>query len=174
MKTLTLSAAAIAVVFSFPADAEWEQPCSDENYRALDFWLGDWDVYNAESGALVGNSHVSMVNGGCSLLEVWTSKDNNFSGHSMNAYDARLGYWKHFWVDSEGSADIYEGRLEYSGGEWISRSRQAPNRSTPHMHRWSLIRRGDGTLIQHAEFSYDGGNSWSDDYSAILYPRLGD
>lgn len=174
MKILRLSTVAMAMSFMLPADAEWERACSDENYRALDFWLGDWDVYNAESGALVGKSHVSMVNGGCSLLEVWTSSDEKFSGHSMNAYDAHLGHWKHFWVDTEGSADIYLGRLGASGGEWISRSRQAPNRSTPHMHRWSLIRRGDGTLKQHAEFSYDDGNSWSEDYSAILYPRLTD
>ena len=48
-------------------------PCEDTEFRAFDFWLGDWDVASAATGVHQGSSHVSKEMSGCVVWENWTS-----------------------------------------------------------------------------------------------------
>src|ERR1051325_1609374 len=41
-------------------------PCSSAEYRQLDFWVGDWDVYD-DKGVLQGHNLVQKILGGCAL-----------------------------------------------------------------------------------------------------------
>ena len=52
-------------------------PCMvDAHAREFDFWVGDWDVYQAGTNTLVGRNVIQIIADGCGLLENWTNLGN--------------------------------------------------------------------------------------------------
>lgn len=39
------------------------------NYRQFDFWIGDWEVYNASTNKLVGVNKIESILDGKAILE---------------------------------------------------------------------------------------------------------
>ncbi len=90
------------------ASAAPPRPCASAEHRAFDFWIGEWDV--TQNGQPAGVNQIEAIDGGCALLERWTSARGNFTGHSLNSFSRADGQWHQTWVDSGGT------RLELSGG----------------------------------------------------------
>jgi hypothetical protein len=63
----------------------------DAPERQLDFWVGEWDVYDPD-GKHVHRSRIESTTGGRVILENW-SGDGGLVGSSMNFYDAEDGRW---------------------------------------------------------------------------------
>ncbi|WP_055143686.1 tetratricopeptide repeat protein [Jiulongibacter sediminis] len=77
-------------------------PCRfDENFRAFDFWIGEWDVYRTNTANLVGHSIIEDGSGGCSMIENWQSLVSTHEGKSINYYNSDKGYWEQFWQGSQ-------------------------------------------------------------------------
>ena len=91
-----------------PGGSAAAQPCASPNHRAFDFWIGVWDV--TANGQPAGVNRIEVIDGGCALLERWTSARGNFTGHSLNSFSRTDGQWHQTWVDSGGT------RLELAGG----------------------------------------------------------
>jgi hypothetical protein len=68
-----------------------EPPCADEAHRQFDFWVGTWEVTNAQD-RVVGTNEISSILGGCVVLEEWQST-GPYSGKSLNIYDAANDKW---------------------------------------------------------------------------------
>src|SRR5262249_52874056 len=100
------------------------EPCmSRVESRALDFWIGEWDVSNAQN-QLAGRNSVQSSLGGCALLETWSPLGGG-GGKSISSYNPRLKSWQQFWVDQGGNV------TEYREGELVDGSVRLTARVTP-------------------------------------------
>src|SRR5918994_2590537 len=79
----------------------------DAPERQLDFWVGEWDVYDPD-GKHVGRSRIELTTGGRVILESWTG-DGGLVGSSMNFYDSEDGCWHQVWVDARGGVLRFDG-----------------------------------------------------------------
>ena len=160
-KILRLNAAAIATAITLPAIAQdapsTEQatpppPCTEKVYRAFDFWLGNWEVYgvnaDGEVGDKAGDNIITSEEGGCMLLEKWTSVSGG-TGQSYNYYDPGLKKWRQIWVSSAATID-YAGGLN-DEGEMVLKGEIAYRNSTvaPFKGIWTAL--PDGSVRQHFE-----------------------
>jgi len=96
-------------------------PCAAAGFRQFDFWLGTWEVTQAD-GKRAGRNVISSEDQGCQLLERWTSASGG-TGTSMNFYDPKTDIWTQQWVGMgillrmtgglKNGAMVLEGPLQY-------------------------------------------------------------
>ena len=159
----TASALLAAAVPAQPA----ESPCtSDERYRALDFWLGTWKVVDA-SGVELGKNHISATQGGCLVVEHWTSA-NGSTGQSMNYFDPGRGHWRQHWVDEGGGVVHYEGQVAGGAMRFVGENIRADGSSV--QARVLLEPLENGRVHHLIEHSADGGRSWDTYFEATYFP----
>lgn len=140
--------------------------CDSAIYRAFDFWVGEWDVYDP-TGKLIGQNSITSEEAGCLIVERWTSARGN-TGQSYNFYDPSRQQWRQVWIspseltDYAGNLDangemVLEGDLQQAGG-YAGRSRGT----------WT--HNADGSVRQRFE-SYDTAKSaWTETFDG-LYKR---
>ena len=83
-------------------------PCSGENHGALDFWVGEWDVYRNGSDALVAHSTIEKLYEGCAIRETWMPLGGK-PGGSLSGYDPATGRWHQTWIGSTAGVVLFEG-----------------------------------------------------------------
>ncbi len=76
--------------------------CCSEAQLAFDFWVGEWNVTNAD-GTPAGKNSIVKEENGCVLRENWTSAKSGFTGTSLNFYNALEKQWEQLWVDNTGN-----------------------------------------------------------------------
>ena len=130
---------------------------SDERYRQFDFWIGEWDVLNAE-GHLMGTNSITQELGKCVLQESWTGAKGG-TGKSFNYFDPKNGTWNQLWVNAFGGHTVYTGAFS-EGSMRFEGTLVAPDGSTK-LSRMTFTPLEDGRVRQYIEESTDGGASWS-------------
>jgi hypothetical protein len=153
LAALMLLSSTMAVAQQPPA-----QPCPGAAFRQFDFWVGEWEVRNAQDEP-VGRNTITLEQNGCVLIERWTSARGG-TGLSMNHYDPLAQAWRQHWVglgimlEMRGGltdgAMVLEGPLQYV----------AENRVTMLRGVWTPL--PDGRVRQHFKESSDGGKTWTD------------
>jgi len=133
------------------------RPCQyDEEYGQLDFWLGEWNVYNRQDQK-VGLNVIEKELEGCLIREKWTSR-NGYQGSSINYYDPSSGKWIQHWVDEAGGVIRYAGELKdsimYFEGESISAENERE------LSRMTLTPVSHDIVEQLIEHSRDDGETW--------------
>jgi hypothetical protein len=78
-------------------------PFSAAGDRALDFWLGDWEVFLAE-GPKDGDNRIEKMLGGFAVQENWTERDGH-EGKSWFYYCGPEKRWKQVWVTDTGGGE---------------------------------------------------------------------
>lgn len=142
-------------------------PCSSDEHRQFDFWVGDWEVKNAD-GTAAGANRIEKILNDCVLLENWEGASGSV-GKSFNMYYARDETWRQTWVDGNG------GRLDLTGGldgDDIVLTGETPGQdgaTTLHEIRWSPL--ADGRVRQHWRSSTDGGATWQDAFLGFYSRR---
>ena len=142
-------------------------PCRYEaRARDFDFWLGRFEVRNAQ-GELLGRNLIEKAEEDCVLVERWTSAGGG-TGMSMNFYNPIRGEWRQVWVSSGLVIDIagglvedamvLEGHVYYTG-----RGEQRPFRGT-----WTP--RPGGVVRQFFEESADGGETYVPWFEGFYHP----
>lgn len=109
--------AALAIVLAMltlPAasSAQNQQPpapiCqTTSEFRAFDFWVGEWSVFDT-TGTQAGQNRIESRENGCVLVEHWTSASGG-TGMSMNWFDNVSGKWRQVWVANGYNIDIVGG-----------------------------------------------------------------
>jgi len=168
MRTLFATVATLAL--TSPALAQQQTPnCEAPEYRAFDFWIGDWDAERADTHAPAGRSSVRSEDSGCVITEHWTSIGQPYSGRSLNIYDRASGKWEQFWVDSTGNRVRFVGGPTATGMQITTETpvSVAPNQQA--FSRMTFTNNSDGTVLQHGEQSADG-QAWTTAY-AFIYRR---
>ncbi|HEY7943985.1 MAG: hypothetical protein ACHP7M_10715 [Burkholderiales bacterium] len=143
--------------------------CSAPEYRQFDFWIGDWEVRDP-AGKIVGRNRIASIHNGCALQESWTG-NGNFTGTSLNSYDADRRQWHQTWVDSGGSLLKLDGGI-VAGGMVLRGEAPAPNATGGiALQKISWTPQPDGRVRQHWETSTDGGKTWSTAFDGMYSRR---
>jgi hypothetical protein len=142
-----------------------DQGCADPRSRHFDFWIGNWEVVNA-NGTVAGRNRIEPILGGCALQEHWTGTSGS-AGTSLNFFDTSRGKWRQFWVWREGTTLELEGALKDGAmvleGESMEDGKPAFNRIT-----W---RDPPGpTVRQLWEISLDNGKTWKTVFDGTYQP----
>lgn len=161
-------------IFAVPASAQLPGPppvppaqdpahCTASEYGQLDFWLGEWNVFEtADQTALRGVSKIEKVYFGCAIREEW-SPFTLLNGGSVNAWDREAKVWRQAWVDSMGGwADL--------SGTWQAGKMVMTGKRGSGLNRLTLSPGAGGTVRQISETSDDGGKTWKPWYD-FTYKR---
>jgi hypothetical protein len=143
--------------------------CSEPERRQLDFWVGDWDVFNTADGVQYATSKIESINGGCGVSEAYSSPKapgGAYYGKSYSSFDRNDGKWHQFYVDSKGNATWYTGGLEADGALTMT----APGKSGS-TQKMSYVPQADGSVRQIGAFSTDGGKTWNAGYDYTYRKR---
>ena len=128
--------------------------CCTEAYRAFDFWIGEWDVYQPD-GTLAGTNTIEREHNGCMLQENWVSAKYAFTGSSTSFYNKQKDQWEQLWVDSGGSHLHLRGNRE--GNQMILLTDEIPREDKPpYINRISWTKNDDDTVRQLWEILVDG------------------
>lgn len=138
------------------ATANDTRACGAPAYGGLDFWIGEWAVYDADR-VRVGTDTVQKSADGCSIAETWNGTLGD-SGRSLNFFDVRANRWNQVWIGDTGgivqqSGQEIEGKIQFTG-----QSRRPDG--TVVTNRLTLAPLEDGRLRQLAETSTDNGRTW--------------
>jgi hypothetical protein len=142
---------------AWSAPAEERPVCRDPNYRAFDFWAGDWDVYAQDQPReKVAHVLVESILGRCVLHEIYEAMDGH-KGESFSIYDASRHTWHQTWVTDHGrlltiEGGIREGAMVLEGSDRGSDGKSRLVRGTWHPEK-------DG-VREVAVRSTDGGATW--------------
>jgi hypothetical protein len=138
-----------------------------EGGTALDFWLGEWDVF--VEGEKVGTDRIEKILGGAAVLEHWTGRGDS-RGESLFYFLPDSGQWKQVWVVKgaqvvkEKLSTPVEGGLRFEGEARFPDGSRIPDRTT-------LTLQDDGSVRQLIEISRDGGQSWTPTFDARYVSR---
>ena len=140
------------------AQALEASPCEqDDRFREFDFWVGEWNVHDAD-GNFVGENSITRAERGCVLVEKWRGVKGS-TGISMNYLDKIRDEWVQIWHAAAGY------QLEIRGGptdegmqltgqvHYIGSGQTAPFRGL-----WTPL--PDGRVRQYFEQSNDDGKTW--------------
>jgi hypothetical protein len=162
MKILSIVAAmAIAGIADAQeqTDAAQKYPCANkEEFRAFDFWIGEWDVAVA-NGTPAGHNSIKSAEKGCLLVENWVNVGGG-TGMSINYLDKVTKEWVQVWNDASGSQINIRGSMTDEGMRLTGTIYYVANdQAFPFRGLWTLL--PDGRVRQFFEQSPDGGESWS-------------
>jgi hypothetical protein len=133
-------------------------PCQkDDRFRAFDFWVGEWNVRDAQ-GTLQGENSITRQEKGCVLVEQWQGVQGS-TGMSINYLDRITDQWVQIWHAAGGYQIDIRGGLTDDGMllrgtiHYIGTGQTAPFRGL-----WTPL--ADGRVRQFFEQSNDDGATW--------------
>lgn len=132
---------------------------TDTDFRAFDFWLGTWDVRQAQSDAIVGRNVISSEDSGCTVTEFWTNAQGQ-TGRSLNFYDPTTGLWRQVWTAAGGNIIDISGAPEGPGTMVLTGhiTTFRTGLTQPFRGSWSLL--DDGRVRQFFELKADETAQW--------------
>jgi hypothetical protein len=143
------------------------RPCmTRKESRMFDFWVGDWDVRNAQ-GQPAGQSSVQLLLEGCVLYENWVDGQGG-GGKSLNSYNEETKQWQQFWTDQYGHV------TEYRESEWINGSLRYSAKQLlpqPTLLHMTFTPVNPDLVRQFGESSTDGGKTWTPTFDLYYHRR---
>jgi hypothetical protein len=142
-----------------PSPAPSPTPCAHlPAGGALDFWIGDWDVF--AGGRKAGENRIRKIVGGCAVTEESTDASGG-RGFSLFYSDGN-GTWKQVWVTENPLAPgglKEKTLLSADGGVRFQGEPRLPGGRT-YLDRTTLTPLPGGEVRQLIEISTDGGKTW--------------
>jgi ketosteroid isomerase-like protein len=142
-------------------------PCSAPEYRQFDFWLGDWDAFDAGKPAVVARTSVDRMLDGCALRENYEGS-NGLKGQSFSLYDSSRRVWHQSWATNRGLLLVIEGRVEDGKMVLTGVDRAADGGERLVRGTWKPMNEG---VRETAVTSADGGNSWQPWFDLVFRPH---
>jgi len=164
--TVLLLTLALSVASAQTAPAK-PVPCDrDPDYHKLDFWVGDWDVFDIKSGAKDGTNHIEKTLKGCAVIENWTESADGSEGKSLFYVERATGQWKQVWVEDSGGVKEKSLQASYTGAGVRFQGEIRHKNGGSHLDRTTLQPLSAGRVHQTIEISRDGGKTWEIVYDA--------
>jgi hypothetical protein len=172
-RTMRLTLALVGLSLAGTATAQSTPPkplpdCSAPEHRQLDFWLGNWAVFNTADGVRYGRSRIETAALGCAIRETYESPKapgGAYIGESYSSYDVSDRRWRQFYIGSHETITLFAGELRDGGIEFLA---PMPNGGTQKM----IYRpEPDGSIRQIGRISNDGGKTWKPAYD-YTYRRV--
>jgi hypothetical protein len=142
--------------------------CTNPEYRQLDFWLGDWDVYEvSDSARAVARNRVTRILDGCVLRELY-QQQNGMVGESYSLWDASRQVWHQSWVTNRGTLLLLDGHLDGDRMVLTGPDKTAEGRPALIPGIWWAEGRN---VREKAERSTDGGKTWQPVFDIVFQPH---
>ena len=144
--------------------------CDGPEYRRFDFWIGEWDVFeaDAEGGPAQARATIERVAGGCAIRERYEQTDG-LVGESLLSYDASRQRWQQTWVTNRGSLMLIAGTS--SDDALVLEGQTHLKNGTTVRQRISWRKQGTD-VRESALVSKDDGKSWTLAFD-MLFRRRG-
>ncbi len=158
----------LAIIFAAAAaaatPASTTAPCAAAEYHQLDFWAGDWNVFQKSDGTQVGTSHIARVMNGCGISEHFNAPGapgGAYEGVSTSGYDRSDEKWHQMYVDTNGNVTWYSGELD--GSDMVM---EAPGTNNT-LRKMVYHPLPDGSVEQIGTASIDYGRHYKPGYDYI-------
>lgn len=152
------------VAATTPAAAQ----CTAAEYRQFDFFLGNWDAYDAAAPTKVtARDYVTPMVGVCAVREVYEQNDG-MVGESFSTYDPGRRVWHQSWVTNRGQVLLLDGHFE--NGRMTLTATDYQSAGGPSLLRGIWYRQGDG-VRETAVRSTDGGKTWKPEFDILFRPH---
>jgi hypothetical protein len=137
-------------------------PCAgDANFRAFDFWIGQWDVQpTGAPRAPIGQGATSVIErqlDGCVIQENWQPLGGVGAGKSFNTFNRVTRQWEQYYVDTNGTITHYTGVFRDDGNLYF----EANQFASPNKIRMTFFNQGPNQVRQLGHVSTDGGKTWT-------------
>src|SRR5580698_5326370 len=136
-------------------------PCAAPAHHQLDFWVGEWRVFQTADNVEVATSRIEIVMSGCGIKETVDSPGapgGHYIGTSYSSYDRKDGKWHQMYIDTTGSVGLYTG-----GTDGADMAFNAPGRGSA-LLRMVYKPLADGSVRQIGTVSNDQGKTWQPEY----------
>ena len=166
MTRVALLMAALAVAHPIHASAApGPGGCSAAEFRQLDFWLGDWDAFDASDPATaIARTHVDLIAAGCAVHELYEQSDG-LIGDSILSFDAARQVWQQTWVTNRGSLMVITGRFSNGAVTLEGEMHTGDGRSLLQRITW----KAEGSDVREtAVMSKDGGKNWAPAFDVLF------
>ena len=141
--------------------------CKAAEHHQFDFWLGDWDVFEADGVTQAAHVRVERALDGCALLELYED-GSGMKGESLSAYDASRKVWHQTWMTNRGQVLMIEGKMQSDAMVLSGSYRSTDGKQTLARGTWK--RATDG-VRETAVTSGDGGKTWRPWFDLIFRER---
>ena len=145
--------------------------CDSPESRALDFWLGEWELtYQGEGGKPARSRNtITKVLNGCAVFEEFSgAPGTRLDGRSYSTFDRATRQWKQTWVDNTGAyLDFAGGTTE--GQMYFMRDAQRDGKRFKQRMIFQDVQKD--SLTWRWQRSDDGGATWVTQWE-IAYRRL--
>lgn len=132
----------VAIAGVSPPSSDAQEPhfvpgCNDQVHAQFDFWIGDWQVFDAESDELIGFDRIARIFDGCVVRQEWTQFNDAFrpeGGYGRLRGESLFsvmndGLWRQTWVDNSGFSVALSGGPGEAADEIILLSDAVPYES---------------------------------------------
>ena len=149
-------------------------PCSEPEYRQMDFWLGTWDVEWDATPSMPAGRGANVITrelGLCVIQEAFDggSASGGMIGRSISVFDQHAGLWRQTWVDNLGGYIALAGGQDADGRFVLSVSRLGDR---PRDARMVFEDIAENSLTWRWQSREEGEEAWEDSW-VIRYTRRG-
>jgi ketosteroid isomerase-like protein len=141
--------------------------CAAPEHHQFDFWLGDWDVFEADGVTKAAHVRVERALGGCALRELYED-GTGMKGESLSGYDASRKVWHQTWVTNRGQLLMIEGKMQGDAMVLSGTYRDANGKRAVARGTWKRVPDG---VRETAVTSADGGKTWKPWFDLLFRKR---
>jgi ketosteroid isomerase-like protein len=146
-------------------DSPKSSSCVAPEYKQFDFWIGDWNAYDADNpDKVVAHLRVNAILDGCVLREEYKGTDGH-EGQSFTIYDATRKVWHQTWVTNSGRLLTIEGTFQNNGMVLSGADQTADGTERRVRGVWKPEKDG---VRESAVTSIDGGKTWKPWFDIIF------
>jgi hypothetical protein len=148
-------------------------PCDTPAHHQFDFWIGEWQVFDATTDKLVAFDRVEKLYEGCIVQQNMNFVSDMYrrpgakyrlAGISVNRFDGEA--WLELWADNQWGAIAMRGALD-EHGSMVFKS-VVPSRNRDLKIVWEKQADGGVRILQYV--SPAGSGKW-EKYGDLMYRR---
>ncbi len=148
-------------------------PCDTPQHHQFDYWVGDWQVFDATNNQLVAVDHVEKHSAGCIVQQNLTFITDMYrrdgvgyrlAGIGVNRFDGER--WLQLWADNQWGAIALRGAPDEHGS--LVFTSIVPSRGRDLKIIWE--KQADGT-VRNLEYVAPTGTQKWEKYGDLIYRR---
>jgi hypothetical protein len=145
--------------------------CDTPQHHQFDFWVGDWQVFDADSNQLVAFDRVEKHTQGCIIQQNLTVLTDLYrrpgvkyrlSGIGVNRFDGEA--WLQMWADNQWGAIFLRGSLDATGSMVLISVIPSRNRDVKLVYE----KQADGSVRNLQYVAPAGSGKWTK-YGDLIY-----
>ena len=160
-----IAASAAPAAAPAPAASKRTPGCPEAERHQLDFWVGDWDTFEAEGppGESQARTHVDSILAGCVVHELYEQTDG-LIGDSFLSYDSFARKWQQTWLTNFGAYMFITGNFK-DGVLTLEGTMHTKTRSLPYRITWKAEK---GGVRETGVMSTDEGKTWVQSFDVLF------